>query len=239
MGKRIRSQRAGKGSVFKATKRAKAKVSYINYDDSQKSGFIRGEVFSLTNDRGRSGVLAEIMFEDKRHEYVPAAEGMTIGQLLQYGQGAEIRIGNALPLSGIPEGCPVFNIERSPNDGGKYARSSGSYALLVSKGNKDVYIKMPSGKQIQLEKECRATIGCASGGARKEKPFTKAGKKHHACKGRSKKYPTTRGVAMNPVSHPHGGGAHHVGRSKSVSKKSPPGAKVGAIGSKRTGRKKR
>ena len=239
MGKRIISQRSGKGSVFRATKRAKADVKYIDYDDKQKKSKVNGELFDLLDDRGRSSVLAEIVFEDGRKEFVPAAEGIYVGETIEYGAEAKIKIGNVMPLANIPEGCPVFNIEKKINDGGKYARSSGSYGLVVSKDGKYAYIKMPSGRQIAIEKECRATIGCASGGARKDKPFVKAGAKFHAAKGRSKKYPKVRGVAMNPVAHPHGGGAHHVGRSKSVSRHSPPGAKVGAIASKRTGRKKR
>jgi large subunit ribosomal protein L2 len=239
MGKRIISRRSGKGGIFEATKNAKAESSYINFDDSQKTGLLRGEISDLVNDRGRSAVLAEIIFDDGREEYVPAAEGVYVGEKIEYGSTADIKIGNVTSLENVPEGCPVFNVERRPNDGGKFARSSGSYALLVSKDTKYAYIKMPSGRQITVEKTCRATIGCASGGARKEKPFVTAGKKFHAMKGRSKRYPTVRGVAMTPVAHPHGGGQHHVGRSKSVSRHSPPGAKVGSIASKRTGRRKR
>lgn len=239
MGKSTRTQRAGRGFGFMATKRAKADACYINYDESQKTGFLTGEVTSLIDDCGRSGVLAEITFEDGRIEYVPAAEGIAIGQKIYCGKAAEIAIGNTVPLSDVPEGCPVFNIEKHVNDGGKYVRSSGGYALIMSKDAGKVYIKLPSGKQLIVEKECRATVGCVSSGARKEKPFVKAGKKYHACKGKGKRYPTVRGVAMNPVSHPHGGSQHHVGRSKSVSRHSPPGAKVGSIASKRTGRKKR
>ena len=240
MARRIKSRRAGKGSVFEVTKRAKADVAYVSYDEVQKSGFIMGEVTELIDDRGRSTVLAEVTFDDGRVAYLPAAESLYIGQKIKQGVKADLTIGNIMPLSEVPEGCPVFNIEGAPNDGGKYARSSGSYGLVVSKDLKSAYIKMPSGSQKIIDRACRATIGCAAGGSRKDKPFVKAGKKFHASKGRGgRSWPVVRGVAMNPVSHPHGGGGHHVGRSKSVSRHAPPGAKVGAIASSRTGRRKR
>jgi large subunit ribosomal protein L2 len=240
MPKRIKTQRAGKGSPkYKATHRAKHKAEYVSYNDKQKTEKMTGEITEIFTDKGKTGVLARIVFEDNSQETVYAAEGTMTGQKIEYGKKAEINLGNVLPLKELPEGCPVFNIELTPGDGGKLIRSAGSYALILTKDEKNVYLKLPSGKKVSFLPECRATVGCVAGGGRKEKPFIKAGKAFHLMKSKGKPYPIVRGVAMNPNSHPFGGGQHHPGKSKSTSRHAPPGRKVGAIASKRTGRKKR
>ncbi|RLF15881.1 MAG: 50S ribosomal protein L2, partial [Thermoprotei archaeon] len=151
----------------------------------------------------------------------------------------EVALGNVLPIGNIPEGYPVYNIEMEPGDGGKLVRSAGSYATIVSHSGDKTVIQLPSGAFKTLSSKCRATIGIPAGGGRGEKPFVKAGKKYHYARARGKVYPLVRGVAMNPVSHPHGGGSHqHVGRPSTVSKNAPPGRKVGSIGARRTGRRK-
>jgi large subunit ribosomal protein L2 len=111
--------------------------------------------------------------------------------------------------------------------------------LIVSKDKNRAFIKMPSGKSVTLDLRGRATIGCVSCGGRGEKPFIKAGRKHHAMKAKKRQWPRVRGVAMNPVDHPFGGAQHHAGKSKSTSRHAHAGRKVGAIASKRTGRKKK
>ncbi len=240
MGKRIKTQRAGKGSPkYRATHRAEHKIKYISYGDQQKKEKKIGEIIRILTDKGKTGVLAEIVFEDNSKGIAFAAEGAMTGQRIEYGKEAEINLGNVLPLRELPEGCPVFNIELTPGDGGKLIRTAGSYALILSKDKKNVYIKLSSGKKVSFLPECRATVGCVAGGGRKEKPFVKAGKAYHLMKSKKKQYPTVRGVAMNPNSHPFGGGQHHPGKSKSTSRHAPPGRKIGAIASKRTGRKKR
>ena len=155
------------------------------------------------------------------------------------GKTGEIAIGNILPLADIPEGCPIFAVETKPGDGGMMIRSSGLYGLIVTKDKSKAFIKMPSGKTKPADLRGRATVGCVSCGGRPEKPMIKAGKRFHAMKAKSKPYPSVRGVAMNPVSHPFGGSQHHAGKSKSTSRHAAPGRKVGAIASKRTGRKKK
>jgi len=240
MGRRIKPQRAGKGSPkHRATHRAKHKIKYISYGDIQKKDKLKGEVTEIMVDRGKTGVIAEILFEDNSVSTVYAAEGVSTGQKIEYGKNAEMGLGNVMPLRELPEGCPIFNIELTPGDGGKLIRSAGSYALILSKDSKNIYIKLSSGKKVSFLPECRATIGCVAGGGRKEKPFVKAGKKFHLMKSKKKQYPTVRGVAMNPDSHPFGGSQHHPGKSKSTSRHAPPGRKIGAIASSRTGRKKR
>ncbi len=136
-------------------------------------------------------------------------------------------------------GGPGFNIERIPGDGGSLVRASGLYALVMSRERNRVFVKLPSGKMIALNPMARATIGCSAGGGRKEKPMMKAGTAHFLAVARGRAYPVVRGVAMNPPSHPFGGSQHHPGKSKSVARGAPPGRKVGAIASKRTGRRKK
>ncbi len=240
MGRRIKLQKAGKGSPkYRATHKAKHKIKYITYEKKQKKDKIKGEITKILRDKGKTGVLAEITFEDNSKETVYAPEGIATGKTIEYGKNASIELGNVCPIKEIPEGCPIFNIELTPGDGGKLIRSAGAYALILSKDSKNVYVKLSSGKKIGLLPECRATIGCVAGGGRQEKPLVKAGKAFHLMKSKSKPYPRVRGVAMNPDSHPFGGAQHHPGKSKSTSRHAPPGRKVGAIASKRTGRKKR
>ena len=239
MGNRLKHQRRGKGgSVF----RAKAKgidSKYVNYGETQKQGTLRGQVVDLIKENGRHSIMAKIIFENNEVENVVAAEGLTLNQPVYYGREAGIAIGNALPLSNIPEGCPIFNIEKRPGDGGTMARGSGSYALLVSKDKKNAFVKLPSGKSKKINVNSRASIGCVAGGGRTEKPFVKAGNKWRKMKAKSRPYPSNRGVAMNANAHPFGGSQHHAGKSKSTSRHAHPGRKVGNIASKRTGRRKK
>ena len=240
MGRRIRSRRRGKGGpAFKGTQFGLADAKYISLDEKQQNNYELGEVVDLLDDKARSCVLSKILFDNGNYCFVPAAEGMRVGQLLQFGIEAEIGIGNVLPLKKIVEGCPVFNIEKSPGDGGAFVKSAGLYALVMSKEKGKILVKLPSGKIVFFNPDCRATIGCISAGGRMEKPMLKAGTKYHAMHAIHHHYPTVRGVAMNACSHPHGGSQHHVGHSKSVSRNAPPGRKVGAIASSRTGRRKK
>jgi len=238
MGKRILVQRKGRGSIFEA-KPGKCKVGYAPLAALENKKYVKAQVTDIFDDPMHSAAVAEVVYENGIKAYHIAAEGLQKDREIFIGEEAKIEIGNVLPLSKIPEGCPIFAIEKMPNDGGKLVRSSGSYAFLITKDKNYAYVKLPSGKQIKLDLSCRATIGNASGGGRTEKPFVKAGKKYHYAKSRGKKYPVVRGVAMNPVSHPFGGSQHHPGKSKSVSRHAPPGRKVGHIASRRTGRRKR
>lgn len=235
MGKRLYSQRRGRG-----TNTFKAKLKGINSQYlAQNEELMKGEVIDLKKETGRNAIIAQIKFDNGTQEEIIAAEGIYIGQKIQQGPGAEISIGNILNLSDLPEGCPIFNIEKVQGDGGSLVRSSGSYALLITKDKKKATIKMPSGKILTLPLSVRATIGNASAGGKGEKPFTKAGTKFFAMKAKKKFWPIMRGVAMNAVDHPFGGAQHHAGKSKSTSRNAPKGRKVGAIASKRTGRRKK
>ena len=239
MGKRLRQQRRGKGtSTFKAKGRG-IEAKYVSLNERQRKDFLQGQVVDLLRESGRSSVLALIELEDGSTNYVIAAEGMAVGQSVMFGKNAEIAIGNVLPLASIPDGCPIFGIEKEPGDGGKLVKGTGVYAILVSKDKRNAYVKLPSGQTTPLNQDNRATIGCSAGGGRKEKPMVKAGTRFHFMAARSRHYPGLRGVAMNPPDHPFGGSQHHTGKSKSVSRHAPPGRKVGSIASKRTGRRKK
>jgi len=239
MGKNLRSQRRGKGSSTFIAKHYGIKAAYNNLDSTQVSGAKKAQVMDLVKESGRSAILAVLRFEDGSTNYVIAAEGVALGQNVEFGKGAAIEVGNVLPLVSIPEGCPVFNLELVKGDGGKAVKGTGVYALVMSKDRKGALVKLPSGQTKQFDLECRATIGCSAGGGRLDKPMVKAGTAFHFMAARSRHYPGLRGVAMNALDHPFGGSQHHPGKSKSTSRNAPPGRKVGSIASKRTGRRKK
>ncbi|MCR4368431.1 MAG: 50S ribosomal protein L2 [archaeon] len=240
MPKTLKTQRRGSGSpVYAAGKNGVGGSKYVDYSEMKNDEALRGEVVELINDPARTAVLAKIVFDNGKESQVIAAEGMFINQRVQYGQNAETEIGNVKPLGTCAEGCPVFNIERTPGDGGTMVRTSGTYALIMTKDKKGVYVKLPSGKTAAFNPESRATVGSVGAGGRRDKPFVKAGKKYKAMKAKHKKYPTVRGIAMNAKDHPFGGANHHPGKSKSTSRRAAPGRKVGDIASKRTGRRKK
>jgi large subunit ribosomal protein L2 len=236
MGRRIRGQRRGRGgSTFRApSHRYKAELSHRTVEDGD---VVRGEVVDIEHDPARSAPVAAIEFEDDDQRLVLAPEGVTVGDEIQVGVSAAIEAGNTLPLAEIPEGVPVCNVEANPGDGGKFARASGVSATLLAHERTATVVQLPSGEMKRLSPDCRATIGVVAGGGRTGKPIVKAGKKHHKAKARGMVWPRVRGVAMNAVDHPFGGGGRqHPGRPKSISRDAAPGRKVGDIASRRTGR---
>lgn len=237
MGKRILAQRKGRGGIFKAaTHKCVAPSKLPSFMEPNK-----GRVVELLHNPGRGTPLAKIRTDDGQVFYVHAVEGLYVGQEIHINRAeGSISVGDILPLKEIPAGTLVCHIEKTPGDGGKLARASGTYAIVLGVSAKGVDVKLPSGKTITLNPECRAIVGIVSAGGRTEKPFLKAGKAYHWYKAKAgKRWPVVRGVAMNPVSHPFGGGRHqHVGKPKTVSKDAPPGKKVGSFGAKRTGKKK-
>jgi large subunit ribosomal protein L2 len=223
MGKRLITQRRGRGGSQYLS------PSHRHVDDVRHPSFNEGTgvVTDLIHAPGRTSPLTEVVFNGKK-DYLLAAEGVKVGQKLTVGPG-EIRPGNIMTLSNIPEGTPVHNIEGVPGDGGKYAKTAGTSASVVSRGEK-VIIMMPSGALKEFNPRCRAVIGVVAGGGRDDKPFAKAGKKQLTLRSRSKAYFKVSGVAMNPVDHPHGGGSHpHVGKPSTVGRNVPPGRKVGRL----------
>ena len=236
MGRRIFGQRRGRGSpTFRApSHRYKADLSHKKPEEAD---VVSGTIVGIEHDPARSAPVAEIEFEDGDHRLVLAPEGVAVGDEIQVGISAEIKPGNTLPLAEIPEGVPICNVESKPGDGGRFARASGVNADLITHDRNAAVVQLPSGAVKRLDPNCRATIGVVAGGGRTERPMVKAGTKYHKMRARGTKWPRVRGVAMNAVDHPFGGGGRqHPGRPKSVSRNAPPGRKVGDIASRRTGR---
>ncbi|MFB6233353.1 MAG: 50S ribosomal protein L2 [Haloarculaceae archaeon] len=251
MGRRIQGQRRGRGSpTFRApSHRYKAELSHRTVEDGD---VVAGTVVDIEHDPARSAPVAAVEFEDSEGQspsgsrtesgdgdrrLVLAPEGVGVGDDIQVGVSAAIEPGNTLPLAEIPEGVPVCNVEANQGDGGKFARASGVNATLMAHERNAAVVQLPSGDVKRLDPQCRATIGVVAGGGRTEKPMVKAGNKYHKARARGTKYPTVRGVAMNAVDHPFGGGGRqHPGKPKSISRNAPPGRKVGDISSRRTGR---
>jgi len=233
MGKNLRQQRRGRGgSVYRSPSHKHAGAIQHTHIEN-----VKGAVTDLVHAPGRTCPLAEVNFDGDVVSMI-AAEGMQVGQEITIGAGAPIFTGNTTHLGRIPEGTPIYNVEGRPGDGGKFVRTSGTSATIVSRGDK-VVIQMPSGEFKTLDAKCKATVGVVAGGGHKEKPFGKAGAKFHACRSKAKAYFNVKGVAMNAVDHPHGGGSHqHVGKPSTVSRNAPHGRKVGRLSPKKRKRSK-
>lgn len=152
---------------------------------------------------------------------------------------AQLSVGNILPLSSMPEGTIICNIEAAIGDRGKMSRCSGDYGVIVSHDDEKgtTKVRLPSGSKKTLKSSCRAMVGIIAGGGRTDKPMLKAGRAYHKYRVKRNEWPKVRGVAMNPVEHPHGGGNHqHIGHPSTCSGAAPAGAKVGLIAARRTGR---
>lgn len=164
---------------------------------------------------------------------------MYTGQFVYCGKKAQLTVGNVLPLGLMPEGTIVCNIEEKTGDRGKLARTSGNYAAVIAHNpdTKRTRVKLPSGAKKVLSSANRAMVGIVAGGGRIDKPILKAGRAYHKYKVKRNSWPKVRGVAMNPVEHPHGGGNHqHIGKASTVMRGTPAGRKVGLIAARRTGR---
>ncbi|MFP3268520.1 MAG: 50S ribosomal protein L2 [Desulfurococcales archaeon] len=238
MGKKILSQREGRGSpTFRSP--THLRVAPAKYPGLPPEKTLKGVITGLLHDPGRWTPLAEVKLEDGTIFYTPASEGTYVGQVIEIGPQAKVANGNILPLSSIPEGTQIFNIELRPGDGGKLVRVGGGYAQITGKSVETVTIVLPSGKSKELDARARATIGVAAGGGRIEKPLLKAGNAYYKWKAKTRPWPKVRGVAMNAVSHPFGGGSHQSeSKPTTVSRRAPPGRKVGHIAARRTGRRK-
>ncbi|UZJ54029.1 hypothetical protein CBS101457_003349 [Exobasidium rhododendri] len=243
MGRVIRSQRKS-GGIFKAhthLNKAPAKLRPLDY--AERNGYIRGVVKEIIHDAGRGAPLARIAFRDPyrfklRMETFIATEGMSTGQFVYCGKKAVVNVGNVLPLSSLPEGSIVCSVEEKAGDRGTLARTSGNYATIIGHDldGKNTRIRLPSGAKKTISSTSRATVGIVAGGGRIDKPLLKAGRAHHKFKVKRNSWPKTRGVAMNPVDHPHGGGNHqHIGKASTVPRFAPPGQKAGLIAARRTG----
>ncbi|MFH1095762.1 MAG: 50S ribosomal protein L2 [Candidatus Micrarchaeota archaeon] len=240
MGKLLKQQRRGKGSgAYRApSHRYKAEIAYRLLDDIEKGGSLRGAVSEFIDNPAHQAVLMRVYFTNGEDVVLPAPEGIAIGDEVFSGVGSPIRLGSVLPLSQIPEGAYIFNLERSPGDGGKLVRAPGSYAVVSSKEARTIYVNMPSRHTLELQPTCRAQIGITCGGGRLERPMLKAGVNFFKKHAQNRKWPVNRGVHMSAYTHPFGGKQHHKGRSSATSRGAPPGRKVGNIAAKSMGRRK-
>lgn len=151
---------------------------------------------------------------------------------------ATLSIGNILPVNQLPEGTIITNCEGKLGDRGAFARASGCSAVIIGHSDdlKKTRVRLPSGTRKTIVGGCRAMIGVAAGGQRTDKPLLKANRAYYKASGKRKHWPRVRGVAMNPVEHPHGGGNHqHIGHPSTVRRDVSRGKKVGLIAARRTG----
>jgi large subunit ribosomal protein L8e len=245
MGKVIRGQRRGKGGIFTCHQVGrKGAAKYKRADFAERNGYVKGIVKEILHDKGRGAPLARVQYKDayrfkKINTTVVAPEGMYTGQFIYAGKKAGLSIGNILPISKLPEGTVICNVEAAPGDNGKIAKASGDYCVIIAQDQDKgtTRVRMPSGAKRTFQSACRATIGIVSGGGRTDKPLLKAGRAFHKYKAKRNEWPITRGVAMNPVDHPHGGGnQQHMGKPGTLSRHTVAGAKCGQIAARRTGR---
>jgi len=231
MGKRIIARARGKGGPpYKSPgHRFIAKPSYA-FSEKVK-------IIDIVHDPARSTPLLKVMEDGtKREFYMFATEGVKVGDHII--KGTEIKNGNILKLKDIPKGSHVYAIEISPGSGPKLCCASGTKAIIVNQEEKKTIIKLPSKRFKNMHPNCFATLGIPAGSGAREKPLLKAGKAYYKNRAKNKLYPRTSASAMNAVDHPFGG-TGTPGIPKSRSRNAPPGAKVGAIASKRTGKRKR
>ena len=232
MGKRIIARARGKGGPrYRApSHRYFGRVEYAEGMGAE------GLVVDIVRDPGRSAPVAIIKLASGKEILHIAPEGLNVGEKITY--GGEARAGNVLKLADMPMGARISCVEPYPNSGPKICRSSGSFATVVGSGGGEVFVQFASGKIKRLNPDCRAMVGVPAGGGRMEKPWVKAGKRVHAMMARGRLYPRTVGVAMTATDHPFGGKKKAPRPSESVSRHAPPGAKVGSISPRQTGKRK-
>ena len=239
MGKNLIQQKRGKGSPrYRAPSfKYKGKACFGIYDTSKQ---LTAQISDIVHSSGHSAPLMELKYSNGEAGLLQAPEGIRVGDKIDIGENAELKIGNILPLKSIPEGTAIYNIESNPGDGGKFARTSGAFARIITKADDGIVVELPSSKRRNFLPECRAVIGILAGSGRTEKPFLKAGTHMFVMLAKNKMWPHVSGTSMNSVSHPFGGRSSHAkGIPTQSSRNSPPGRKVGKIAPKRTGRHKR
>ena len=200
-------QSGGRNSRGRVTARHRgggAKRRYREIDFKRRKDGVQAKVATVEYDPNRTCYIALLHYVDGAKSYILAPQGVRPGDRLESGAGADIRPGNALPLRSIPTGTVVHNVELVPAQGGKLGRSAGSAIQVVAKEGERVTLRLPSSEMRMVRADCRATVGTLSNSEHQNVKVGKAGRNRH--KG---KRPQTRGIAMNPVDHPHGGGEAH------------------------------
>jgi len=201
IGKHSTGGRNNLGRITSRSKGAGHKQKYREIDFYRKKDNLKAKIERIEYDPNRSAHVALIKYEDGLMSYILAPNKIKIGDEVVSGKNKEIEIGNCMPLSDIPSGTDIHNIELYPNAGGKLVRSAGSSAQISGKDENYCIIKLSSGEIRKIINTARATIGSVSNTDHQNIKIGKAGR--NRWKGRR---PSVRGVAMNPVDHPHGGG---------------------------------
>ena len=178
-----------------------AKRLYRRIDFKRLKDGVPARVAQIEYDPNRSAYIALLHYADGEKRYILAPARLEVGATVQSGPQADIRVGNALPLANIPPGTVVHNVELIPGRGGQLARSAGAGVQLLARDGDHVTLRLPSGEMRMVRAECRATVGTIGNADHQNVKIGKAGRKRHMGV-----RPQTRGTAMNPVDHPHGGG---------------------------------
>ncbi len=200
-GKKRTGGRNSTGSITSWWRGGGAKQSYRKIDFKRDKTGIPAKVAAIEYDPNRSARIALLNYADGEKRYILQPVGLTVGRTVVSGAQADILVGNAMPLKNIPAGTVVHNIELKPGKGGQMARSAGTSAQLVSKEGGIALLKLPSGEIRRVAVDCAATIGQVGNVDHENVSLGKAGRSRYL--GRK---PHNRGVVMNPVDHPHGGG---------------------------------
>lgn len=204
-----KNRKAGRNNQGKITVRHRgggAKKKYRIIDFKRRKDGIPATVIGIEYDPNRTANIALICYADGEKAYILAPEGLKDGMTVMNGAEAEVRVGNCLPLSEIPVGTQIHNIELYPGKGGQMVRSAGNSAQLMAKEGKYATLRLPSGEMRMVPIICRASIGVVGNGDHSLINVGKAGRKRHMGI-----RPTVRGSVMNPNDHPHGGGEGKTG----------------------------
>jgi large subunit ribosomal protein L2 len=178
-----------------------AKRLYRKIDFKRRKDGVPARVAAIEYDPNRSAYIALLHYADGEKRYILAPQRLRVGATVQSGPGADVRVGNCLPLRSMPAGTVVHNVELIPGRGGQMARAAGAGVQLLAKEGDHVTLRLPSGEMRMVRGECRATVGTIGNPDHQNVNIGKAGRKRNMGV-----RPQTRGTAMNPVDHPHGGG---------------------------------
>ncbi len=178
-----------------------AKRLYRKIDFKRRKDGVPARVAAIEYDPNRSAYIALLHYADGEKRYILAPQRLRVGATVQSGPGADVRVGNCLPLRNMPAGTVVHNVELIPGRGGQMERAAGAGVQLLAREGDHVTLRLPSGEMRMVRGDCRATVGTIGNPDHQNVNIGKAGRKRHMGV-----RPQTRGTAMNPVDHPHGGG---------------------------------
>ena len=199
-----KKKNAGRNSYGRITVRHQGgenRQKYRIIDFKRNKDNMEATVIGIEYDPNRSSNIALIQYEDGEKAYILSPQGITDGSKVVSGESVDIKPGNCMPISSIPVGTLIHNIELNPGQGGKLVKAAGQSAQLMAKEGKYAHVRLPSGEMRLILAKCRATVGVLGNSDHENVKLGKAGRKRHMGI-----RPTVRGSVMNPVDHPHGGG---------------------------------